>query len=127
MNKYLVMSLLVSLGLVSCGVKDEQYYRLNPKALEKAIKDCPNQQPQGLSCPQIVQLGNRLGNLAYQLQSSPQGFGTKILSLQQTIAAQEKELKSKENPELSKSLQVNKADLADFLAVVKWLESPESS
>jgi len=64
--------------------------------------------------------------LAYQLQYNPQGFGHKILALQQTIATQQSELTTNNSPELKTSLAQNKQDLAYYLAVVKWLESPES-
>ena len=60
--------------------------------MQHAIKACPNQQPQGLTCQQIEEIGNRMNNLAYQLQLNPQGFGNKILTLQQTIAHQKQEL-----------------------------------
>jgi hypothetical protein len=126
MNKYLVL-VLVSLGLVSCSDKKEQYYRSHPKELQQALKSCPADTPPAMTCDALQQLGGRLNELAYQLQSSPQGFGAKILSLQETIATQEAELKeSKTAPDVKPSLIKNKSDLADYLAVVKWLESPES-
>ncbi|MDI1352004.1 MAG: hypothetical protein PSV35_04425 [bacterium] len=125
MNKYLLIA-FIGLGLTSCNSKDEQYYRSNPKELQAAIKRCPNEQPQGLTCNQLNDLAQRLSGLAYDLQSNPQGFGQKILALQQTIANQKIELINKPTPELKASLEKNSHDLVDFLAVVKWLESPES-
>lgn len=121
------MLVLVSLGLVSCTAKDEQYYRSHPKELQQALKSCPAEKPPLMTCDALHKLGERLNALAYQLQSSPQGFGAKILSLQQTIAQQEIELKeNKRAPDSNTSLINNKNQLADYLAVVKWLESPES-
>lgn len=126
MNKYLVV-ILIALGLTSCNVKNEQYYLSKPKELQKALKACPNQVPQGLSCQQLEQIGDRMNRLAYQLQSNPQAFGNKILALQQTIASQQLELKKNStNKELQATLAQNQHDLVDLLAVVKWLESPES-
>lgn len=126
MNKYLVMGLII-LGLTACSKKDEQYYQTNPKELQKAMKACPNQQPQGLTCNQLEQLGARMNSLAYQLQYSPQGFGNKILAIQQSIAEQRLKLKTdSSNEALKASLKQNEHELADYLAVVKWLESPES-
>lgn len=91
------------------------------------MKACPDKQPRGLSCQQAQQIAVELNGLAYQLQSNPQGFGSKILTLQQTIANQETELKKTgNNQELKAALKKNKQDLADYLVVVKWLESPES-
>lgn len=125
MNKYLVV-ILIAFGLTSCNEKNEQYYLSHPKELQKAMKDCPNQPHQGLSCQQLEQLGNRLGSLAQELQTNPQAFGNKILVLQQTIRSQQVELKQNGvNQELNVSLEKNQHDLADLLAVVKWLESPE--
>lgn len=126
MNKYLVV-ILVGLGLTSCTVKDKHYYQSNPKELQKALKACPSQKPSGLTCEQLKEIGNRMNSLAYQLQSSPQSFGNKILTLQQTISNQLIELKKDSaNSELKASIGKNKNELADLMAVVKWLESPES-
>jgi hypothetical protein len=111
MNKYLVV-ILIALGLTSCNEKNEQYYLSNPKELQNAIKDCPNQPPQGLSCQQVEQLGNRMNSLAHQLQANPQDFGNKILALQQTITSQQVELKKNSaNQELNVSLEKNQHDL----------------
>jgi hypothetical protein len=126
MNKYLVI-ITFALGLTSCGVKDEQYYRSNPKELQRSIKKCPEIQPNGFTCPQIQALGNRLNQLAYQLQFNPQEFGNKILALQELIAKQKTEIKANNsNTNLKLSLEKNEDNLADYMAVVKWLESPES-
>ncbi|KTD82397.1 EexN family lipoprotein [Legionella waltersii] len=127
MNKYFVV-ILIALGLVACQVKKgEQYYLAHPKELQQVLKACPNQQPSGLSCKELEQIGSRLSTLAYQLQSSPQGFGNVILALQQKIAAQQFELqKSGANSALETSIEQNQKVLQYYLAVVKWLESPES-
>ena len=126
MNMYLVV-ILLAFGLTSCTVKDEQYYLNNPKELQHALKSCPNQQPQGLSCEKMQQIGDRLNSLGYQLQRNPPGFGNTILALQQTIAKKQLELKTNPaNQELQSSLDKDNHELAELLAVVRWLESPES-
>ncbi|HDY2643528.1 TPA: hypothetical protein RQP80_001146 [Legionella pneumophila] len=127
MNKCLVI-ILITLGLVSCQFKkDESYYRSHPSELQNALKLCPGTQPDGLSCQQLEAIGRRMNSLAYQLQYNPQEFGNKILALQQVIANQQREIQSKkDNAELQDSLKRNQEDLAYYLAVVKWLESPES-
>lgn len=126
MNKYLLVSLLM-LGLTSCSEKNEHYYLTHPEALLNAVKLCPEQQPEGLTCTKLSEIANRLNLLAYQLQFSPQGFGVKILNLQQTISSQLLELeKDAANAELKATIARNQKDLADRLAVVKWLESPKS-
>jgi hypothetical protein len=123
MNKYLVMT-LVTLGLVSCSIKDQQYYMSHPKELQEVLKRCPKEEPPGVSCSRLSQLAEKMGSLAYQLQSSPQGFGSKILALQETIAKQE--IEAATDPTITKTLLHNKKELADYLVIVKWLESPES-
>lgn len=126
MNKYLVM-LLVIFGVVSCTVRNDQYYRSHPRELQAALKECANHQFQGTECEKLQQLGQRMSYLAYQLQSSPQGFGAIILSLQEKIAQQESAAASnKLTAEEKQSLTENKERLVEYLAVVKWLESPES-
>lgn len=127
MNKYLMMIIMLT-GLVSCNHQGEEYFRTNPEALQKAMKACPNVQPnKNLSCEQLTELANRLSRLAYQLQSNPQVFGNKILSIQQSIAKLKLEInQSGSNPQLKTELEQNEHDLADCLAVVRWFESPES-
>lgn len=126
MNKYLVL-VIVLLGLTACTLKDEHYYQTHPKELQQAMKACPTVQPKGLTCEQITDIAARLNTLAYQLQYNPQGFGSKILAMQQTIANQESELsKDRSNKALQSELAKNQHELADHMAVVKWLESPES-
>lgn len=126
MNKCLV-AILVILGLTSCTKKDEHYYESHPNELQQAIKACPAQQPQGFTCSELQTIAGRMNSLAYQLQSSPQGFGTKILVLQETLAKQQEQLeKDGDNKSLQADIEQNKRDLATHLAVVKWLESPAS-
>lgn len=126
MNKCLVAIMLI-LGLTSCAKKNEHYYLSHPDKLQAAIKLCPEQQPKGLSCEQLQQIAGRMNNLAYQLQLSPQGFGNKILSLQEMIAKQQQQLKNEGiNAELQAKIDQNQHDLSEHMAVVKWLESPAS-
>jgi hypothetical protein len=118
MNKYLVVLFLL-LGVSACTTKDEQYYRAHPKALQQALSACPNQSPQGLTCAQAEQIMNKMNGLAFELQLNPQSFGAKILKLQQTLAATPKGAKDQ-------ALEQTKQELAERLAIVKWLESPEN-
>lgn len=126
MNKCL-MAILVVIGLTSCMKKDEAYYQTHPNELQQAIKSCPKQQSQGMTCNQLQELARRMNQLAYQLQQNPQGFGNKILMLQDAIGRQEQQLKTDiGNKELQEEIARNQHDLAEYLAVVKWLESPTS-
>lgn len=126
MSKCLV-AILVILGLTSCTKKDEHYYQTHPNELQRAIKSCPDSQPQGVTCEQLRVIAGRMNNLAYQLQQSPQGFGIKILALQEKLARQEDQLKTEQhNSALRADFAQNQHDLAEYLAVVKWLESPVS-
>lgn len=118
------MIIIMSLGLSSCGSKGESYYRSNPQAMQQAIKDCPGKQPEGISCAQLKVLARRLDSLAYQLQLSPQGFGNKILAIQETIAKQKLEVSTK--PDLKSSIEEKEKELADHMTIVTWFESPES-
>lgn len=122
------MIILFSMGLTSCQLKkDEQFYLAHPKELQSALKSCPTDQPVNLSCSELEQIGSRMNSLAYQLQLSPQKFGNSILALQQKIAAQKIELKEAgTNADLQASIEQNQHDLKYYMAVVKWLESPES-
>lgn len=124
--KYLLMACL-PLFLVACATKDEQYYRMHPQALEDAVKACPAKEPSQLNCQQLTELSKTMKDLAYQLQTNPPAFGKKILALQENMAKQKAELKTNPNqPELRKQLEETKQQLTECLAIVKWLEAPES-
>ena len=126
MNKYLV-AVLICFGLASCRMNDTHYYELHPVELQAAVKACPGTAPQGVTCEELQLLARRMNGLAYQLQANPQDFGKKILTLQQTIADQENQLKKEGiSPKLQASIVQMKQDLAEYLAIVKWLESPTS-
>lgn len=126
MNKCLVV-LLIIWGLSSCSTKNEYYYQTHPNELQQALKSCPEKQSQGLTCEQMETLADRMNKLAYQLQMSPQGFGQKIIALQEAIAKEESQLRTESNNEnLQASLTQKKRDLADHLVVVRWFESPTS-
>ncbi|WED44053.1 hypothetical protein [Legionella cardiaca] len=126
MGKYLLL-IFASMTLTACTVQDENYYRRNPKALQQAVKNCPNQKPSRLSCEQLAIVAESVNELAYQLQMSPQAFGKEILQLQETLAKQQVELENNPNqPELKSLIEKTKQNLAERLAIVKWLESPES-
>ncbi|ASQ45650.1 hypothetical protein [Legionella clemsonensis] len=127
MGKVFLLLVCASLFLTACAVHEESYYRRNPQALQQAIKDCPNKKPQQMSCEQLTILAEGINQLAYQLQANPQAFGKKILALQETLAKQQAELKA--NPSQSSlkiSIEKNEKELAERLAIVRWLESPES-
>ncbi len=125
MNKYLLL-LIAVIGLTSCIEKDENYYRMHPKELHRVLEDCENKMLQKITCQKLEELRNQMSRLAYQLQSSPQGFGNKILTLQQTIAKQKELLKKDEsNEQIKIEMEQNERQLVDMMSVVKWLESPE--
>ena len=127
MNKsWLTLIIILVFGVTSCS-KNEDYYRKHPKELQQAVNACPEKKSQGLTCQQLKVLANRMNTLAYQLQMNPQGFGKKILALQETIGKSQEQLKNgSTNTNLQTSLTQNNRDLADYLAVVRWLESPTS-
>ena len=125
MIKYVVL-VMASIGVAACSAHDGRYYSLHPNALQKAIKQCPQTQPKGVSCTQLKTIAVRVNELAYQLRSNSQGYGKKILNLQETIAKQEAALQNGSHQlELQASIHTNKHDLEEYLAIVKWLESPE--
>lgn len=126
MMKYLFL-VFGLMGLTACQAKDGQYYRTHPKELQSALKACPEKKPDGISCEQLNDIGQRVNGLAYQLQANPQAFGSKILALQQQIAQINTQIKKdKSNSELQAKLDASKQELVDMMSIVKWLESPES-
>lgn len=126
MSRLLVM-VCAMLVLNACAAKDERYYRLNPQALQEALKECPQKQPAQVSCQQLQQTAIDVNLLAYELRMNPQGFGQKILALQEELAKQQQELtKNPTQQGLQASIANNQKQLTEHLAIVKWLESPKS-
>lgn len=122
-NRFLSLAFLLLCG---CVAHDEQYYRTNPKILNETLKSCPAKQPAKLSCAQLSAIAVEVNQLAYQLQMSPQGFGQRILKMQQNLASLE--LQRRQNPQSQEhdaEIAKIKQQLTEYLAIVKWLESPE--
>lgn len=113
--------------LVACGTQDEKYYRTHPQVLQEAIKRCSSKPLSPLSCDQLAEIAVGVNELAYQLQINPQAFGKKILSLQEALAKQQVDLNTQTNqPILRANIEKSKQQLAAYLAIIRWLESPES-
>ncbi|MFY7697447.1 MAG: hypothetical protein ACOVQX_01280 [Legionella sp.] len=106
---------------------NQNYYRLHPHILQEAIKQCPENIDNDTSCLQLRQVALHVNSLVDELRSGPQYFGKKILDLQQLIAKQEMVLQLEGHQTVtSLELAKNRQQLAERLAIVKWLESPES-
>ncbi|KTC65177.1 secreted endonuclease (plasmid) [Legionella adelaidensis] len=115
---------ILSFWMVACIASDEQYFRVHPEKLQEAIKKCPENSPKGISCEQLKDIAIRVNKLALQLRIDPQDYGKQILALQEEIAKQE--YSKNEDTVAKDDLVKNKAALKERLAVVRWLESPES-
>lgn len=120
--------LLISLPLLA-GVSHantETYYKVNLNKLQQELSLCPERHPRNVTCEQLAQYARQVNNLADELRSSPQDFGKKILSLQQSQANILAALKQDpDQPDLKQSIHYTKKQLAERIAVVKWLESPK--
>jgi SMC interacting uncharacterized protein involved in chromosome segregation len=128
MFKILVLGLLATL-LVACTPHDEQYYRENPKELQKVIKECPDNRSTALTptCNQLRTVATQVNLMAYELQVNPQQFGKKIISLQEHLADLKTQLqKNPADEESVKKMTAAKQELLERLAIIKWLESPVS-
>ena len=104
----------------------QRYYQLNPNQLQKAIQQCPQKQPTGMSCEELQQVAFQVNQLAYELRLDPQAYGKRILALQELIAKQSTATQSAEHIVTVSSLEANQQQLDSRLAIVKWLESPTS-
>lgn len=116
----------VCLLLMSCSNKDAQYYREHPLELQTTLKQCPEQSPGKISCDELKKVAVDVNRMAYALQSNPQGFGDKIIELQSILSQKKIELAKSNTPQLQQEIDSMKQELANRLAIVKWLESPES-
>lgn len=123
MKKHLsiVMGMLL---LSSCTQHDMHYYRLNPDKLHEALQNCSGKTT--ATCQQLAATAVEMNRLAYELQTNPQGFGQRILSMQEKLAAQQQDLaQNPANKEVAQSINLLKQQLEQYMAIVKWLESPE--
>lgn len=125
--KIKLLSLLCfSILLSGCSKEDESYYRTDPSALSVAIKNCPAKSPANISCTQLTTLAVSMSQLAHQLRINPQGFGKKILALQEGLARQKLQAReSSPGSEERLTIEAKERQLAEHLAVVRLLESPE--
>lgn len=129
MRKHFFVLALITLILGGCSERSEDDYRNNPKALQETLARCPNTQPKGITCENLQVLSENMTALAEQLQLNPQGFGKKILTLQVNLAEKINILKMTSpspSDHLTKECRKTERELADHLAIVKWLESPVS-
>lgn len=114
------------LGLSACSPENEQKYSTNPKALQQALKQCPDHSPKKISCEQLSNISMRVNQLAYKLRLDQQAYGKDILALQSMITEQRSALEKNPNKaELHQNLKDNQRLLQEHLAVVRWLASPE--
>lgn len=125
MIKYIIL-IVMPLFVSSCSAAlDATFYSLHPKELQQALQQCPEKHPAGVSCEQLNNLAMHANILVSELQYDPQRFGKKILTLQEELAQYKAALNG--NPEqtgLQASIEKNKVQLGERLAIVKWLESP---
>lgn len=126
MARYLIL-VTMAFALCGCQPHDLNYYRLHPEQLKQAINHCPERSPSMVSCAQLEEAAVDVNRLVYLLQSNPQQFGQKILHLQETLASQQAALKTEpQAASLQKQVIQSQQQLAEHLAIINWLESPES-
>ncbi len=124
--RYFVLACLVFL-LTACASSDNmRYYHLHPKALQVALKNCPQLHPKKTTCAELAHVAREVNFLAYKLQRDPQGFGNSILMAQAKLAQLEADLiRNNTRSDLSMQIVQSKQKIAEYLAVVQWLESPD--
>ena len=113
------------LMLNACQAQDARYYELHPQELQRAIKNCPAQSPGKISCDELKKVARKINSLAYELQMNPQGFGSKIIALQEELVQQQEQFaQHPKEQKLAMQMKQNQEQLAQRLAIVRWLESP---
>lgn len=126
MTYFFPIFLFITSGLVGCSIHDVSYYKKHPEAVGKALTVCPGKEPVGISCSDLTSIQEKVNQIIIDLRSNPQQFGQKIISLQKEIIVQRENIsKGESSMELRRSLEENQEKLAEYLAVVRWLEMPE--
>jgi hypothetical protein len=128
--KYLFLSTLI-LFLTACQKHDLQFYRTHPRALQTAMDQCPSQNASNPSCEELSRVALDINKLVFELQQNAQLFGVHLMGLQAELATLQAEAKSnslslEKRKDLTKKIKAMQEDLSMRLAVVEWLESPES-
>ncbi len=118
MFKIFIVGLILIIS--GCTPHNENYYRMHLKALQEALSLCPEKSPADISCAKLNALGKEINGLVYELQRSPQQFGSTIITLQNKLAEQ------KINAVDLESVAITEEQLKQRLAIIRWLESPES-
>jgi len=125
MIKYIILLAMPLLTNTCLAAHDSTYYSTHLKELQKAIEFCPEKHPAGVSCEELNISAQRTNELVSELQYNPQGFGQKILTLQESLAKLTTTLQTNPgHPEALEAAEQHKLQLSERLAIVKWLESP---
>jgi len=126
MKKSVLLSLLFS--LTACASNDKSYYLTHPQKMEQALKQCPQKQPDVVSCNELRDIAEEFNKMSDEIRRNPQLFGQKILKLQEKIAKQKELLQNTTDgkEELKEKLKENQNELNSRLALVKLFESPEA-
>lgn len=116
LKRWLIMIGII--GLVSChNEKDMAYYKTHPKVLRDEVRMCAGNITE--HCRNLYAIAEKLDMLMIELQRSPEAFGQRIMSIQMDLT-HAKEMRA------NALINQYKEHLAMRLAVVRWLESPES-
>lgn len=124
MMKYIALMMMPFLAM-GC-THDEAYYRSHMAQLQKVMNQCPDHHPAELTCEQLQKIALRANALSDELRFDPQGFGQKILALQESMSVDEASIEAnRHQPALQESIALHQMELSERLAIVKWLESPK--
>lgn len=136
MQKYNRLSVCLSLllSLSACGQFSEDALLDNPKQLEAQYQRCLATNSAASSCETVEPLYKQWNKAFLMAQIDPQGFGRKILALQQELEANQIKLvamkKQNQSPQEVKAQEkiTHKQQKLNrlYMAVVKTLESPET-
>ena len=111
------IGLVASIALLFCGCSEqhnESYYKTHPEALAKAMQICAEKPTKRQDCEQLKKTAQSLNRFMDELRENPQIFGQSIVKLQAALAQP-----------IEKSQQVQlQQELAERMAIVRWLETP---
>jgi hypothetical protein len=124
--KFILLSLAGNLLIACSKHTSSNYYRANPHALIAAIKACHLAPTMTSECAKLQIIAGKANQLAYRLQSNPQAFGRKIIALQEKLASLNAQLITHpKQSEIKQAIVHCQQQLDNYLAIVKWLESPQ--
>jgi len=130
--RLLFFPIILLSGLLLSGCtpeKNTDYFLQHPEKIKTEIHRCRTLSPQKINddtvCMAAKEATFKLTVLLRELMRNPQGFGSKIIAIQNQIAKTEQAIqKQPDSQALTQKLKTDNAQYQQLLAIIRLVESP---